>query len=149
MTQSAAISIFSAWFVQPTVLESSDPADEIFTKEYFGPILGVHVYDDGDYDTMLTQMENSALYGLTGAIVARARAAIAAASESLRYAAGNFYVNDKPTGAVVGQQPFGGGRRSGPNDKAGSILNLLRWTSPRTLKETLVPPASSGYPHQA
>ncbi|MFB9839179.1 L-glutamate gamma-semialdehyde dehydrogenase [Actinoallomurus acaciae] len=135
------------WFVQPTVLESSDPADDIFTKEYFGPILGVHVYDDGDYDTMLTQMESAAPYGLTGSIVARDRAAIAAASDRLRYAAGNFYVNDKPTGAVVGQQPFGGARASGTNDKAGSIFNLTRWVSTRSIKETLVPPTDHRYPH--
>ncbi|GLY77038.1 1-pyrroline-5-carboxylate dehydrogenase [Actinoallomurus iriomotensis] len=135
------------WFVQPTVLESSDPADDIFTKEYFGPILGVHVYDDGDYDTMLTQMENAAPYGLTGSIVARDRAAIAEASDKLRFAAGNFYINDKPTGAVVGQQPFGGARASGTNDKAGSIFNLTRWVSTRSIKETLVPPTDHRYPH--
>ncbi|GAA4502508.1 L-glutamate gamma-semialdehyde dehydrogenase [Actinoallomurus oryzae] len=135
------------WFVQPTVLESSDPADAIFTKEYFGPILGVHVYDDGDYDTMLTQMENAAPYGLTGSIVARDRAAIAEATDRLRYAAGNFYVNDKPTGAVVGQQPFGGARASGTNDKAGSIWNLTRWVSTRSIKETFVPPTDHRYPH--
>ena len=135
------------WFVQPTVLESADPGDDIFTKEYFGPILGVHVYDDGDYDTMLTQMESAAPYGLTGSIVARDRAAIADATEKLRYAAGNFYVNDKPTGAVVGQQPFGGARASGTNDKAGSIFNLTRWVSTRSIKETLVPPTDHRYPH--
>jgi 1-pyrroline-5-carboxylate dehydrogenase len=135
------------YFVQPTILESADPADEIFTKEYFGPILGVHVYDDADYDAVLTQMESSAPYGLTGAIVAQDRQAIAAASEKLRYAAGNFYVNDKPTGAVVGQQPFGGARASGTNDKAGSIFNLLRWVSTRSIKETFVPPTDHRYPH--
>ncbi|MCW2862986.1 MAG: delta-pyrroline-5-carboxylate dehydrogenase [Actinoallomurus sp.] len=135
------------YFVQPTILESADPTDEIFTKEYFGPILGVHVYDDADYDAMLTQMESAAPYGLTGAIVARDRQAIAAASDKLRYAAGNFYVNDKPTGAVVGQQPFGGARGSGTNDKAGSILNLTRWVSARSIKETLVPPTDHRYPH--
>jgi 1-pyrroline-5-carboxylate dehydrogenase len=135
------------YFVQPTILESSDPVDEIFTKEYFGPILAVHVYDDADYDTMLTQMENGAVYGLTGAIIARDRRAVAEATEKLRYAAGNFYVNDKPTGAVVGQQPFGGSRASGTNDKAGSILNLTRWVSARAIKETLVPPTDHRYPH--
>ena len=135
------------YFVQPTILESADPADEIFTKEYFGPILGVHVYDDAGYDAMLAQMERSAPYGLTGAIVARDRQAIADASDKLRYAAGNFYVNDKPTGAVVGQQPFGGARASGTNDKAGSILNLTRWVSSRSIKETLVPPTDHRYPH--
>ncbi|MFD0685275.1 L-glutamate gamma-semialdehyde dehydrogenase [Actinomadura fibrosa] len=135
------------WFVRPTVLESSDPTDEIFTTEYFGPILGVHVYDDHDYDTVLHQMEGIADYGLTGSIVARDRAAIAAATETLRFAAGNFYINDKPTGAVVGQQPFGGARASGTNDKAGSVWNLTRWTSARSIKETLVPPTDHRYPH--
>ncbi|SEF95276.1 delta-1-pyrroline-5-carboxylate dehydrogenase [Thermomonospora echinospora] len=135
------------YFVRPTVLETADPEDEIFTREYFGPILGVHVYDDGDYDTMLRQMERASPYGLTGSIVARDRAAIAHATEVLRFAAGNFYINDKPTGAVVGQQPFGGGRASGTNDKAGSILNLIRWTSARTIKETFVPPTDYRYPH--
>ncbi|MGI5164919.1 L-glutamate gamma-semialdehyde dehydrogenase [Spirillospora sp. CA-253888] len=135
------------WFVRPTVLRSADPTDEIFTAEYFGPILGVHVYDDADYDTMLTQMENSAPYGLTGAIIAQDRTAIAAATEKLRFAAGNFYINDKPTGAVVGQQPFGGARASGTNDKAGSIFNLTRWVNVRSLKETLVAPTDYRYPH--
>ncbi|MEV5575021.1 L-glutamate gamma-semialdehyde dehydrogenase [Spirillospora sp. NPDC052269] len=135
------------WFVQPTVLTCDDPEDEIFTTEYFGPILGVHVYEDRDYDAMLRQMEGVAPYGLTGAIVAQDRAAIAAAAERLRFAAGNFYINDKPTGAVVGQQPFGGARASGTDDKAGSILNLTRWVSARALKETFVPPADHRYPH--
>ncbi|MFI6518783.1 L-glutamate gamma-semialdehyde dehydrogenase [Spirillospora sp. NPDC050679] len=135
------------WFVRPTVLRSADPTDEIFTAEYFGPILGVHVYDDADYDTMLTQMENSAPYGLTGAIIAQDRTAIAAATDKLRFAAGNFYINDKPTGAVVGQQPFGGARASGTNDKAGSIFNLTRWVNVRSLKETLVAPTDYRYPH--
>jgi 1-pyrroline-5-carboxylate dehydrogenase len=135
------------YFVQPTVLECADPTDEIFTKEYFGPILGVHVYDDADYDTVLTQMEAVAPYALTGAIVARDRAAIADASERLRFAAGNFYVNDKPTGAVVGQQPFGGARASGTDDKAGSIFNLVRWVSARSIKETFAPPTDHRYPH--
>jgi 1-pyrroline-5-carboxylate dehydrogenase len=135
------------WFVRPTVLESTDPTNEIFTTEYFGPILGVHVYDDADYDAMLTQMESVADYALTGAVIAQDRAAIAAASESLRFAAGNFYVNDKPTGAVVGQQPFGGARASGTNDKAGAAQNLMRWTSTRSIKETFVPPTDYRYPH--
>ncbi|MGH8940718.1 MAG: aldehyde dehydrogenase family protein, partial [Actinomycetes bacterium] len=135
------------WFVRPTVLESGDPDDEIFTTEYFGPILGVHVYDDSAYDTMLRQMESVAPYALTGSIVAQDRAAVAEAMSFLRFAAGNFYVNDKPTGAVVGQQPFGGGRASGTNDKAGAAQNLLRWTSTRSIKETLVPPTDHAYPH--
>ncbi|WP_129667415.1 L-glutamate gamma-semialdehyde dehydrogenase [Phytoactinopolyspora endophytica] len=135
------------WFVQPTVLESSDPENEIFTTEYFGPILGVHVYDDSDYDRVLTQMEGVASYALTGAVIAQDRAAIAAATDALRFAAGNFYVNDKPTGSIVGQQPFGGSRASGTNDKAGSVQNLLRWTSTRAIKETFVPPRGHEYPH--
>jgi len=135
------------WFVRPTVLESTDPDNEIFTTEYFGPILGVHVYDDGDYDAMLTQMESVAPYALTGSIIAQDRAAVAHAQQFLRFAAGNFYVNDKPTGAVVGQQPFGGARASGTNDKAGAPQNLLRWTSTRSIKETLVPPTDHRYPH--
>ncbi|MGI8328844.1 L-glutamate gamma-semialdehyde dehydrogenase [Actinomadura scrupuli] len=135
------------FFVRPTVLESADPTDEIFTKEYFGPILGVHVYADADYDAMLAQMEGASPYGLTGAVIAQDRAAIAATSERLRFAAGNFYINDKPTGAVVGQQPFGGARASGTNDKAGSIFNLIRWVNARTIKETFVPPTDYRYPH--
>ncbi len=135
------------WFVRPTVLESTDPDNEIFRTEYFGPILGVHVYDDSAYDDMLTQMESVAPYALTGSIIAQDRAVVAAASERLRFAAGNFYINDKPTGAVVGQQPFGGARASGTNDKAGSPQNLLRWTSTRSIKETFVPATDYRYPH--
>ncbi|HJU96680.1 MAG TPA: L-glutamate gamma-semialdehyde dehydrogenase [Jiangellaceae bacterium] len=137
------------YFVRPTVLESTDPENEIFTTEYFGPILGVHVFDDADYDRVLLQMESVAPYALTGAIIAQDRAAIAEATEVLRFAAGNFYINDKPTGAVVGQQPFGGARASGTNDKAGAAQNLLRWTSTRSLKETFVPPTTHTYPHMA
>jgi 1-pyrroline-5-carboxylate dehydrogenase len=136
------------YFVRPTVLEGSDPTHEVFSTEYFGPVLAVHVYDDGDFEDVLRQVDTGAPYGLTGAVIARDRAAIARASEALRFAAGNFYVNDKPTGAVVGQQPFGGARASGTDDKAGSPLNLLRWVSPRTVKETFVPPVRSSYPHQ-
>ena len=135
------------WFVRPTVLLADDPADESMRTEYFGPVLSVHVYDDADYDRVLPLVESTSAYGLTGAFVAQDRAAIAEASRVLRFAAGNFYVNDRPTGAVVGQQPFGGSRGSGTNDKAGSMLNLLRWTSPRSLKETFVPAVESGYPH--
>lgn len=135
------------WFVRPTVLVSTDPENEIFKDEYFGPILGVYVYEDGEYDAMLQQMESAAPYGLTGAVIAQDRAAAAAACEALRFAAGNFYINDKPTGAVVGQQPFGGGRASGTNDKAGAKQNLMRWTSTRSIKETLVPPTDYRYPH--
>lgn len=135
------------WYVRPTVLECTDPENEIFTTEYFGPILGVYVYEDSDYHRVLTQMESVAAYALTGAIIAQDRGAIADATETLRFAAGNFYVNDKPTGSIVGQQPFGGGRASGTNDKAGSVQNLLRWTSTRAIKETFVPPRSHEYPH--
>jgi len=135
------------FFVRPTVIEGTDPGHEVFTTEYFGPILAVHVYDDADYDTVLTQMESAAPYALTGAVIAEDRAAIAHAQRVLRFAAGNFYVNDKPTGAVVGQQPFGGGRASGTNDKAGAAQNLQRWTSTRSIKETFVPPTDHRYPH--
>jgi 1-pyrroline-5-carboxylate dehydrogenase len=135
------------WFIRPTVVEHTDPASEFFVDEYFGPLLSVFVYDDDAYDDMLTQMESVSPYALTGSIIAQDRAAVANASERLRYAAGNFYVNDKPTGAVVGQQPFGGGRASGTNDKAGAPQNLLRWTSTRSLKETFVPPKDHSYPH--
>ncbi|MFC5728165.1 MULTISPECIES: L-glutamate gamma-semialdehyde dehydrogenase [Nocardioides] len=135
------------WFVRPTVLVVDDPADEVFRDEYFGPILAVHVYEDGDFEKVVAQMESVAPYGLTGAVIAQDRGVIAWASEKLRFAAGNFYVNDKPTGAVVGQQPFGGSRASGTNDKAGSPLNLLRWTSPRAIKETFVPATDHRYPH--
>ncbi|WKX72786.1 L-glutamate gamma-semialdehyde dehydrogenase [Streptomyces sp. XD-27] len=135
------------YFVRPTVLVSTDPENEIFKDEYFGPILGVHVYEDDQYDAMLEQMESASAYGLTGCVIARDRAAAAATCEALRFAAGNFYINDKPTGAVVGQQPFGGGRASGTNDKAGAKQNLMRWTSTRSIKETLVPPTDYRYPH--
>jgi 1-pyrroline-5-carboxylate dehydrogenase len=135
------------YFVRPTILEIDDPADEAFSTEYFGPILAVHVYADADYEAVLDQMESVASYALTGSILAQDRAVIADAQERLRFAAGNFYINDKPTGAVVGQQPFGGGRASGTNDKAGSAQNLLRWTSARSIKETFVPAKTHEYPH--
>ena len=135
------------FFVRPTVFECADPTDASFTTEYFGPILAVHVYEDGAYDAMLRQMESAATYGLTGAVIAQDRQAIAHATEFLRFAAGNFYINDKPTGAVVGQQPFGGGRASGTNDKAGSAQNLMRWVSTRSIKETFVPAKDYRYPH--
>ncbi len=137
----------TGYFVKPTILVGADPTDEIFVKEYFGPILAVHVYDDSSYDAVLDQMESVSPYALTGSIIARDRSAIADATERLRFAAGNFYVNDKPTGAVVGQQPFGGARASGTNDKAGSVFNLIRWVNARTIKETFVPPTDHRYPH--
>lgn len=135
------------FFVRPTVLLGDDPHHEVFTTEYFGPILSVHVYNDDDYTKVLDVVDSSTPYALTGAVFATDRAAVEEAHRALRFSAGNFYVNDKPTGAVVGQQPFGGGRASGTNDKAGSILNLQRWVSPRTIKETFVPPTTHGYPH--
>ncbi|MEP6462102.1 MAG: L-glutamate gamma-semialdehyde dehydrogenase [Frankiaceae bacterium] len=135
------------FFVRPTVLEGSDPTHGIFTEEYFGPILGLFVYDDDEYDTVVQQAADVAKYALTGSILATEREAIVTAAETLRFSAGNFYINDKPTGAVVGQQPFGGGRASGTNDKAGSILNLLRWVSPRSIKETYLPATEYRYPH--
>jgi 1-pyrroline-5-carboxylate dehydrogenase len=137
------------FFVRPTVIEGTDPGHEVFTTEYFGPVLAVHVYDDADYDTVLRQMESAAPYALTGAVIAQDRTAIAHAQRFLRHAAGNFYVNDKPTGAVVGQQPFGGGRASGTNDKAGAAQNLLRWTSTRSIKETFVPATDHRYPYMS
>jgi 1-pyrroline-5-carboxylate dehydrogenase len=135
------------YFVRPTVVEGGDPTDEMFNTEYFGPILAVHVFDDGDFESVVTQMESFAPYALTGSIIAQDRTAVAYAEQTLRYAAGNFYINDKPTGAVVGQQPFGGARASGTNDKAGSPQNLLRWTSQRTVKETFVPATDYRYPY--
>jgi len=135
------------YFVQPTVLECSDPEDEVFRTEYFGPILAVHVFEDARYDEVVAQAADVAPYALTGAIIAQDRDAIAAATEALRFAAGNFYINDKPTGAVVGRQPFGGARSSGTNDKAGSIFNLTRWVNARAIKELFAPPTDYRYPH--
>ena len=134
------------YFVRPSVVVADNPDHEVFTTEYFGPILGVFVYDDADYDTVLRESAAVGPYGLTGSIIAQDRAVIVEAMDVLRFAAGNFYINDKPTGAVVGQQPFGGARGSGTNDKAGSILNLQRWVSPRTIKETFVPATDYRYP---
>ena len=135
------------FFVRPTVLHGADPNDEIFTTEYFGPILAVYVYPDSDYEHTINQAKDAVPYALTGSILATDRTAIAQATDILRYSAGNLYINDKPTGAVVGQQPFGGARASGTDDKAGSIFNLIRWVSARTIKELFVPPADYRYPH--
>ena len=135
------------WFVEPTVLLGADPTHEIFATEYFGPIVAVHVYPDADYAAILDVIDSSGPYALTGAVFATDRQAVVQAQAALRFAAGNFYVNDKPTGAVVGRQPFGGSRASGTNDKAGSVLNLMRWISPRTIKETFDPPTDHTYPH--
>jgi 1-pyrroline-5-carboxylate dehydrogenase len=135
------------YFVRPTILLSDDPADESFRNEYFGPILSVHVYPDDDYERIIDVVDKGARYALTGAVIADDRSAVLTAEQRLRHAAGNFYINDKPTGAVVGQQPFGGSRASGTNDKAGSALNLLRWTSARSIKETFVAPTNHNYAH--
>ncbi|HEV7208767.1 MAG TPA: L-glutamate gamma-semialdehyde dehydrogenase [Mycobacteriales bacterium] len=138
----------AGYFVPPTVVSCDDLGHEVFRREYFGPVLAVHVFDDANYAATMLQAADAAPYALTGAFFAADRVAIEEAQRVLRFSAGNFYVNDKPTGAVVGQQPFGGARASGTNDKAGSVLNLLRWTSPRTIKETSVPPHEWRHPHQ-
>jgi 1-pyrroline-5-carboxylate dehydrogenase len=134
------------WFVQPTVIETSDPNFRTMKEELFGPVVTAFVYDDSRYDDTLDLVDAGTTYGLTGAVFARDLDAIEKTRDRLRYAAGNFYVNDKPTGAVVGQQPFGGARASGTNDKAGSMWNLIRWVSPRAIKETFVPPRDYRYP---
>jgi 1-pyrroline-5-carboxylate dehydrogenase len=134
------------WFVEPTVIETSDPDFRTMRDELFGPVVTAFVYDDSRYDETLDLVDKGTTYGLTGAVFARDLDAIEKTRDRLRYAAGNFYVNDKPTGAVVGQQPFGGARASGTNDKAGSMWNLIRWVSPRTIKETFVPPRDYRYP---
>jgi 1-pyrroline-5-carboxylate dehydrogenase len=135
------------WYIRPTLIISDNPRNDIFRTEYFGPILGIHVFDDIDFEAVLEEVDQAAPYALTGAVIADDRLALERASRRLRNAAGNFYLNDKPTGAVVGQQPFGGSRASGTNDKAGSMWNLIRWTSPRAIKETFVPPTDHSYPH--
>jgi 1-pyrroline-5-carboxylate dehydrogenase len=136
----------TGWFIQPTLLQARDPMYRTMCEELFGPVLTVHVYRDRDWRQTLGLVNGTSPYALTGAVFAQDRAAQIEAGRALRHAAGNYYVNDKPTGAVVGQQPFGGGRASGTNDKAGSVLNLLRWVSPRTVKETFVPPKDYRYP---
>lgn len=137
------------YFVEPTVIETRDPGFRLLRDELFGPVVTAYVYPEGEYSETLDLVDRTAPYGLTGAVFARDRSAIDLAGEKLQYAAGNFYVNDKPTGAVVGQQPFGGARASGTNDKAGSMWNLIRWVSPRTIKETFVPPSDYRYPFMA
>ncbi len=137
------------WFIGPTLVESTDPAARLMKEELFGPIVTLYVYDDAAFSDTVGLVDRSSDYGLTGAVFATDIAAVAAAQAGLRHAAGNFYINDKPTGAVVGQQPFGGGRASGTNDKAGSMWNLMRWISPRTIKETFVPPKDYRYPFMA
>jgi 1-pyrroline-5-carboxylate dehydrogenase len=137
------------YFVEPTVIETSDPDFRTMKEELFGPVVTAYVYPEGKYRETLELVDKGAPYGLTGAVFSQDRDAVDQAGEALRYTAGNFYVNDKPTGAVVGQQPFGGARASGTNDKAGSMWNLIRWVSPRTIKETFVPPTDYRYPFMA
>ena len=137
------------YFVEPTVIETEDPSFRLLRDELFGPIVTTYVYPDGEWEETLDLVDKTAPYGLTGAIFADDREAVIEAADVLRYAAGNLYVNDKPTGAVVAQQPFGGARASGTNDKAGSMWNLIRWVSPRTIKETFVPPTDYRYPFLA
>jgi len=134
------------FFVEPTLVETRNPAYRLLSEEIFGPVVTAYVYPEGQWSDTLDLVDRTAPYGLTGAVFADDREALVEAREALRYAAGNFYVNDKPTGAVVGQQPFGGARASGTNDKAGSMWNLIRWVSPRTIKETFVPPTDYRYP---
>lgn len=134
------------YFVQPTLIETKNPRSLTMCEEIFGPVLTIYVYPAGNFDKALELVDTTSPYALTGAIIAQDRAAVELATERLRHAAGNFYINDKPTGAVVGQQPFGGGRASGTNDKAGAMLNLYRWLSARTIKETFAPPTDYRYP---
>ncbi len=134
------------YFIEPTVILTEDPKYKTMCEEIFGPVLTIHVYDTRKYSEMLDILDSTSPYALTGAVFSKDRAAVDLATNKLRHSAGNFYINDKPTGAVVGQQPFGGGRASGTNDKAGSVLNLLRWVSPRTIKENFVPPTDYRYP---
>jgi 1-pyrroline-5-carboxylate dehydrogenase len=134
------------YFISPTLVETADPAYRLLCEEIFGPVVTTHVYDDAKWSETLKVVDATSPYALTGAVFAQDRRAIVEATSALRHAAGNFYINDKPTGAVVGQQPFGGARASGTNDKAGSKLNLVRWVSARTLKETFSPPHDYRYP---
>ena len=136
----------NGYFVPPMLIETTDPASEFITREFFGPIIAAFVYEDDRFDELLKTIDENSAYGLTAAIFARDTKTVARASDELRYAAGNFYINDKSTGAVVGQQPFGGGRASGTNDKAGSMWNLARWVSPRTVKESWVAATDYRYP---
>lgn len=134
------------YFVEPTVIQTTNPQFKTMKEEIFGPVITIYVYDDNKYEETLELCDRTSPYGLTGSIFARDRYAVQTAFDKLRYSAGNFYINDKPTGAVIGQQPFGGSRASGTNDKAGGPLNLIRWTNPRCIKEAFVPPTHFGYP---
>jgi 1-pyrroline-5-carboxylate dehydrogenase len=135
------------FFIKPTLIRARDPGFETMRAEIFGPVLTAYAYDERDMAAAYRLVDSTSPYGLTGAVIARDRRAIDAALDALTDSAGNFYVNDKPTGAVVGRQPFGGARASGTNDKAGSHLNLLRWASPRAIKENLEPPTAWRYPY--
>ncbi|HEY0037233.1 MAG TPA: aldehyde dehydrogenase family protein, partial [Longimicrobium sp.] len=137
------------YFIDPTLVQVEDSAYRLMCEEVFGPVLALHVYPENDWERIMDVIDAGTPYALTGAVFSTERAPIVEADRRLRNSAGNFYVNDKPTGAVVGQQPFGGGRASGTNDKAGSILNMVRWISPRAIKETLAPPRSFEYPFMA
>jgi 1-pyrroline-5-carboxylate dehydrogenase len=137
------------WFIEPTLVEADDPGHRLLCEEIFGPVVTAHVYDDARWAETLQVVDSTSPYALTGSVFAQDRRAVREASSALRHAAGNFYINDKPTGAVVGQQPFGGARSSGTNDKAGSKLNLVRWVSARTIKETFAPPRDYKYPFLA
>ncbi|MDT4936013.1 MAG: 1-pyrroline-5-carboxylate dehydrogenase, partial [Pseudonocardiales bacterium] len=137
----------TGWFVDPTVLEVADPHSPFITQELFAPVLTTYVYEDADWEQTLALVDESTPYGLTGAVFASDEAAVRQANDALRYAAGNFYVNDKPTGSVVGQQPFGGARASGTNDKAGTVWNMIRFASPRSIKRNHLPVHDYRYPH--
>jgi 1-pyrroline-5-carboxylate dehydrogenase len=139
----------NGYFIEPTVVTTKDPRSRLMREEIFGPVLTVFVYSDSDLEATAELCDGTSPYALTGAVFGQDRGAIAQLASALRHAAGNFYINDKPTGAVVGQQPFGGGRASGTNDKAGSMINLLRWTSVRAIKENFLPPNHFAYPHMA
>ena len=134
------------YFIDPTIILTTDPKFKTMVEEIFGPVLTIFVYEDEDWEQTINLVDNTSSYGLTGCIIASDKNIIKESKNKLRYAAGNFYINDKPTGAVVGQQPFGGSRASGTNDKAGSELNLLRWVSVRTIKENFDPPSEFEYP---
>jgi 1-pyrroline-5-carboxylate dehydrogenase len=144
--QGGAATDDKGFFVEPTLIETADPGYRLLCEEIFGPVVTAHPYADDQWLETLQTIDRTSPYALTGSVFARDRAAIRTAASELRYAAGNFYINDKPTGAVVGQQPFGGARASGTNDKAGAASNLLRWTSPRSIKETFAPPTDYRYP---
>ena len=145
----AATTATKGYFVEPTVVEAKRPDYRLMCEEIFGPVLTTYVYDDKDWSQILKTVDETSPYALTGSVFANDRRAVLEASRALRNAAGNFYINDKPTGAVVGQQPFGGARASGTNDKAGSKMNLLRWVSARSIKETFSPPRDFKYPFMA